>query len=177
VDWFRESVDSFRIVVTNPDSKKIRFVSCHESWLHRFANPDSQIRSLKIQIVDSFRDLNFQRFDLFSRIQRILTNPYESLVLYHETNPYESNSRIQTLKIRFVDSFRRHVFERFVSWIRFVGLFSKDSFRGFVSWKQKSQITRFVSIRKDSYTNPASLQFSNQVVSSSAAIGHRMSQG
>ncbi len=66
--------------------------------------------------------------------------------------------RIRTLKIRFVDSFRRHVFERFVSWIRFVGLFSKDLFRGFVLWKQKSQITRFVSIRKDSYTNPASLQ-------------------
>ncbi len=35
--------------------------------------------------------------------------------------------------------------------------FLKDSFRGFVSCKQKSQITRFVSIRKDSYTNPASL--------------------
>jgi hypothetical protein len=33
----------------------------------------------------------------------------------------------------------------------------KDSFRGFVSYKPKSQITRFVSIRKDSYTNPASL--------------------
>jgi hypothetical protein len=41
--------------------------------------------------------------------------------------------RIQTLKIRIVDSFRRPVFQRFVSWIRFVGLFSKDSFRGFVS--------------------------------------------
>ena len=38
--------------------------------------------------------------------------------------------------------------------------FLKDSFRGFVSWKQKSQITRFVSIRKDSYTNPASLLIS-----------------
>ena len=155
-------MDLFCIVVTNPDSKKIRFVSCHESWLHRFANPDSRIRTLKIRIVDSFRDLNFQRFDLFSRIQRILTNPYESLVLYHETNPYESrlaDSRIRTLKIRFVDSFRRHVFGRFVSWIRFVGLFSKDSFRGFVSWKQKSQITQFVSIRRDSYTNPASLIF------------------
>ncbi len=161
MDSFRESMDSFCIVVTNPDSKKIRFVSCHESWLHRFANPDSRVRLLKIRIVDSFRDLNFQRFDLFSRIQRILTNPYESLVLYHETNPYESrlaDSRIRTSKIRFVDSFRRHIFERFVSWIRFVGLFSKDLFRGFVSWKQKSQITQFVSIRKESYTNPASLK-------------------
>jgi hypothetical protein len=39
-----------------------------------------------------------------------------------------------------------------------VDLFLKDSFRGFVSCKQKSQITRFVLIRKDSYTNPASLQ-------------------
>jgi hypothetical protein len=45
----------------------------------------------------------------------------------------------------------------FVSWIRFVGFFLKDSFRGFVLWKQKSQITQFVSFRKDLYTNPASL--------------------
>jgi hypothetical protein len=35
----------------------------------------------------------------------------------------------------------------------------KDSFRGFVSWKFFFQITRFVSFRKDSYTNPASLLF------------------
>jgi len=38
-----------------------------------------------------------------------------------------------------------------------VDLFLKDLFRGFVLCKQKSQITRFVSIRKDLYTNPASL--------------------
>ena len=37
--------------------------------------------------------------------------------------------------------------------------FLKDSFRGFVLYKLKSQITRFVLIRKDSYTNPASLEF------------------
>jgi hypothetical protein len=43
-------------------------------------------------------------------------------------------------------------------WIRFVDSFLKDLFRGFVSCKQKSQITRFVLIRKDSYTNPASLE-------------------
>ncbi len=53
----------------------------------------------------------------------------------------------------------RESYKRFLSWIQFVGLFLKDSFRGFVSWKQKSQITRFVSFRKDSYTNPASLLF------------------
>ncbi len=96
------------------------------------------------------------------------TNPHESWRILSTIAQNESlrihaggfanpDLRIRTLKIRFVDSFRRHVFERFVSWIRFVGLFSKDSFRGFVLWKQKSQITRFVSIRKDSYMNPASL--------------------
>jgi hypothetical protein len=42
-----------------------------------------------------------------------------------------------------------------------VDSFLKDSFRGFVLCKQKYQITRFVSIRKDSYTNPASLENSN----------------
>jgi hypothetical protein len=36
-----------------------------------------------------------------------------------------------------------------------VDSFLKDLFRGFVLCKQKSQITRFVSIHKDSYTNPA----------------------
>ena len=98
------------------------------------------------------------------------TNPHESLRILSTIPQNKSlriqaggfanpDSRIRTLKICFVDLFRRHVFERFVSWIRFVGLFSKDLFRGFVSWKQKSQITRFVSIRKDSYTNPASLIF------------------
>ncbi len=111
------------------------------------------------------KDLNrgFVSWPELPKIRPVFTNP---------TNPHESwrilstiarneSLRIQaggrTLKIRFVNSFRRHVFERFVSWIRFVGLFSKDLFRGFVSWKQKSQITRFVLIRKDSYTNPASL--------------------
>ena len=150
MDSFRESMDSFRIVVTNPDSKKIRFVSCHESWLHRFANPDSRIRTLKIRIVDSFRDLNFQRFDLFSRIQRILTNPYESLRILSTIPRNESlqiqsggfanpDLRIRTLKIRFVDSFRRlnyelpvricrNFFQIPVSWIRFVRpKISKDS--------------------------------------------------
>ena len=62
MDSFCKSMDSFRIVVTNPDSKKIRFVSYHESWLHRFANPDSWVRFFKIRIVDSFHDAIFKRF-------------------------------------------------------------------------------------------------------------------
>jgi len=49
--------------------------------LHRFANPDSWVRSLKIQFVDLICKLIFKKFDLFSQIQWILTNPEESLVL------------------------------------------------------------------------------------------------
>jgi hypothetical protein len=36
------------------------------------------------------------------------------------TNPEVLDLQIRTLKIRIVDSIRRSVFERFVSWIRFV---------------------------------------------------------
>ena len=42
---------------------------------------DSRIQTLRIRITDSFRRPVFERFSLFSRIQQILTNPYESLVL------------------------------------------------------------------------------------------------
>ena len=96
--WFLNSncgLDSWlelpkiRPVFTNPTNP-------HESWrilstiaqneslqiqAGRLVNPDSQIRTLKICIVDSFHRPVFQRFDLFSQIQRILTNPDESLVL------------------------------------------------------------------------------------------------
>ncbi len=60
-----------------------RFVSFCD-WqiiLHRFANPDSRVRSLKNQFVDLILKLIFKKFNLFSRIQWILTNPDESLVL------------------------------------------------------------------------------------------------
>jgi hypothetical protein len=81
-----------------------RFVS-YRDWrirLHRFA-------SLILKV--SNRDLNFQRFNLFSRIQQILTNHYESRL---------ADSQIRTLKIRIADSIRRIFFKRFVSWIRIV---------------------------------------------------------
>jgi hypothetical protein len=57
-----------------------------------------------------------------------------------------------------MDSFRGFVFERFVSWI--------------VLCKQKSQITQFVSIRKDSYTNPASLPKGFSTLCSKADFGN-----
>jgi hypothetical protein len=124
MDSFCESMDLYRIVTTNPD---------YESWLQK-----GSIRALrKNPGFVSYRGSRIQSFFTDSPVFTNLTNPYESLVLWHEMNPYESL--------------------RFLSWIRFVGLFLKDSFCGFVSWKQKSQITRFILIRKVLYTNPASL--------------------
>ncbi len=154
-------MDLFRIVIMNPDSKKVWFVPYK-------TNPDSfcivDHKSLKFS-KDSFCRLIFKRFGLFSWIYRILTNPDKSLVHRRTLNKPES---IRILgfgfanpycfqKICFVDSLRPTVFKRFVSWIQFVGLFLKDLFCGFVLWKQKYQITWFVSLWKDLYRNPASL--------------------
>ncbi len=93
-------------------------------WLHRFEYPDSQVRSLKIQIVDSISDLNFQRFDLFSRIQQILTNPDKfSTIAQNKSLQIQAgrlanpDSRIQTLKVCFADSICRAFFKRFILWI------------------------------------------------------------
>jgi hypothetical protein len=71
MDSFRESMVLFRFVVTNPDSKKVRFVP-YETNTNSFCIVDHE--SLMFS-KDLFRRLIFQRFDLFSRIQRILTNP------------------------------------------------------------------------------------------------------
>jgi hypothetical protein len=136
-------VDSFCILVTNPDSKKVRFVPYETNPdLFRIVDHKSLMFS-KILFVDSFRRLIFQRFDLFSQIQRILTNPYESLRILSTIARNESlriqagglvnlDLRIRTLKIRIADLICRALFKRFVSWICFVGLFSKDLFRGFI---------------------------------------------
>ncbi len=77
---------------------------------------------------------------------------------YGFANPRIHTKRISTLTTRIMDSFRRLNYKLPVSWFGFVEIFLKDSFRGFVSWKNFFKITRFVSFRKDSYTNPASLQ-------------------
>ena len=163
MDSFRESMDSFCIVITNPDSKKICFVSL-------LTNPTSQIRESRYAspiLEDWIRGFDSQTD--FKKIQPVFMNPmnpYKSLVHNHTLNKPKS---IQILgfgfanpycfqKIRFVDLFCPTVFKRFVSQIRFVDLFLKDSFRGFISLKQKSQITRFVLFRNDSYVIPASLE-------------------
>ncbi len=127
MDSFRKSMDSFHIVVTNPDSKKICFVS----WL---TNPTSQICKsgfISLILIDSNR--GFVSWPELPKIWPVFanpTNPHESWQILSAIARNESlriqagrfpnpDSQIQTLKIRIVDSFCRPVFQRFVLWIRF----------------------------------------------------------
>ncbi len=146
MDSFRESMDLYHIVVTNPYFKKIRFVLWWRIQAGGLANPDSRIQTLRIRIADSFRRPVFERFGLFSRIQRILSTIAQNESLRIQAgglvNP---DSRIWTLRICIADLFCRPVFERFVSWIRFVRPnISKDSIHfiseGFV---YESRILKF----------------------------------
>ena len=94
MDSFRESMDSFRIVVTNPDSKKIRFVSWltnpdsfrivdHESFMFSkdsYRGFVSWIRFWKIRFVDSFRtnqNLKLLVSFRFVRIRIRIPHPYQ----------------------------------------------------------------------------------------------------
>ena len=151
-------MDSYRIVTTNPDSKKVRFVPYDMNP----ANPGfvsyrgSRILTLKdsfrfvidesgfvsyrgSQILHVFKrfvsQTDFQKIRLFLRILRILTNPQ----YYRFTNPYES------FGFGFANPL---VFKRFVSWIRFVDSITNYPYRDQDSQKFFSN-TRFVdSIRK-----------------------------
>jgi len=118
-------MDLFRIVVTNPDSKKICFVS----WL---TNPTSQIHESRFAspiLKDSNR--GFVSWPELPKIQPVFTNPmnpHESWWILSTIARNESlwiqaggfanpDSRIRTLKICIADSIRRAFFKRFVSWI------------------------------------------------------------
>ena len=102
----------------------ITWICFANPWIHFVSW--SQILFASLILKDSICDLNFQRFNLFSRIQLILTNPDESLVhrcTMNRTDPYKSLgfgfvNLYGVQKIRFVDSFRLRC--------------SKDSFCGFV---------------------------------------------
>ena len=135
MDSFRESMDSYRIVTTNPG-----FVSYRGSriltWKDSFRIVDHESSYFqKIRFADSFRDAIFKRFDESDESyesSRILSK----IDLRIHTNPVLPDSRIQS------------IFKRFVSWIRFVLRCSKDSFRGFVSWRNFQKI-RFVDSFRD----------------------------
>ncbi len=118
--WIRFANPWIRFVSWSRILTSKRFVLYRGSWI--------------LTLKDSFRIVNhessqFSKIRLFLRILQILTNPeYYSTkrILKNRdsririlTNPEVLDSRIRTLKIRIVDSFRE-----FVSWIRFV-----DSFR------------------------------------------------
>jgi hypothetical protein len=80
MDLFRESIDLYRIMITNPDSKKVWFMP-YETNPGFVLYRGSQILTLK----DSFQIVNhessqFSKIHLFLRIQRILMNPNKSLV-------------------------------------------------------------------------------------------------
>ena len=89
--------------------------------------------------------VNFQRFACF----------YES---YESLQILSTMARNESLKLEIREFESLRILMLRIRESGFANPNLKDSFRGFVSWKQKSQITRFVSFRKDSYTNPASLQ-------------------
>ncbi len=88
--------------------------------------------------------VNFQRFTCFYKSN-------ESLQILSTIAQNES------LKIEICESKSLQILKFWTRKSWFANPNLKDSFRWFVSWKQKSQITRFVSICKDSYLNPASL--------------------
>jgi len=143
VDSFRESMVSFRIVVTNPESKKIRFVIDESGFV--------SYRGSRILHVFK-RFVSWIRFvDWFSKDSTCFHESYESLRIL------STIARNESLKIKIPESESLRILKIRIRESGFVTPNLKDSYRGFVSCKQKSQITRFVSFRKDSYTNPASL--------------------
>ncbi len=114
MDSFCESMDSFCIVVTNPDSKKIRFVS----WL---TNPTSQIcKSGFASPILKDSNGGFVSWPELTKTRPVFTNP---------TNPHEAwwilstiaqNESLQIQAGKFADLICRAFFKRFVSWILFV---------------------------------------------------------
>ncbi len=114
MDSFRESMDSYRIVTANPDSKKVRFVPYNMNP----ANPGfvsyrgSRILTLKDSLrIVSHESSQFSKICLFLWIL--------STIAQNESLKIEIRES-ETLKIRIVDLICRSVFERFVSWIRFM---------------------------------------------------------
>ena len=70
--------------------------------LHRFANPDLRVQTLKIRIGGFDLWPEFQRFNLFSWIQWTLTNPDKSLGHRRTLNKPES---IQILSFGFANPY------------------------------------------------------------------------
>jgi hypothetical protein len=149
MDSFCKSMDLYRIVTTNPDSKRVRFVP-YDMNPGFISYCGSRIRTWKdLYCIVHTNPANFQKIRfVFTNPMNphesswILTNPHKSSqILVHRCilNKYEPiwilcfwfANPYGIQKICIVDSLRRPVFIRFVLWIRFVYLFSKDLYCGF----------------------------------------------
>ena len=115
MDSFRESMDLYRIVITNPDSKKVRFVPYDMN--PGFASyRGSRILTLKdlFRIV-SHESSQFSKIRPFLRIQRILSTIARNESLKIEIRESES---LRILKLQIRES-------------GFANPNLKDSYRGF----------------------------------------------
>ncbi len=87
----------------------------------------------------------------------------KDLTCFHESNEslwiLSTMARNESLKIENRESESLRILKLWIRKSGFANPNLEDSYCGFVSEKEKSQITRFVSFWKDSYTNPASLYF------------------
>ena len=111
MDSFCESMDLFRIVVTNPDSKKIRFVL----WL---MNPDSFCGFV-----------SWIRFvDWFSKDSTCFHESYESLRIL------STIARNESFKIKIRESESLRILKIWIRKSGFVTPNLQDSYRGFISW-------------------------------------------
>ncbi len=118
------------------------------------------------KVIQYFSSVQFRFVDWFSKDSTCFHESYESLRILSTIAWNKSlkikicdSESLRILKIRirksgFVTPNLKDLFGGFVSWICFWKIRFVDLF---LSCKQKSQTTRFVLIRKDSYTNPASL--------------------
>ena len=127
-------MDSYQYVGHESGLKKIRFVS----WI---TNPN-------LKKFGSYRDHESSQFSKDS-------------TCFHESNKslwiLSTMAQNESLKIEIRESESLQILKLWIRESGFANPNLKDLYRGFVSEKKNSQITRFVSFRKDSYTNPASL--------------------
>ncbi len=104
---------------------------------------ESQFKKIRFDLLVT-NPVNFQRFACF----------YES---YESLRILSTMAQNESLKLEIRKSESLRIFKLRIRESGFANPNLKDSYRGFVSEKKNSQITCFVSFRKDSYTNPASL--------------------
>ncbi len=127
---------------------------CKSMDLYQFVGHESRLK--KIQFVSWITNPNLKRFGSYrdhesSQFSKVST-------CYHESNEslriLSTMARNKSLKIEIRKSKSLRILKLRICESGFANPNLKDSYRGFGSEKKNSQITRFISFRKDSYTNP-----------------------